>query len=599
MSQKKTRIIPFLSRLPIKNQIYLVFCLTIVFPVLILGLFIMRQTVNILYDRAYQQLESDNTRAKSVLFDATLNFYTISDDIIADTQLKELLQKDYASAKDVRAACDCYNRLSFTLANNASISSICVYTESPQFPTSGYIQRASTEQVQTWFEQVKVPGSVYWESSFTDRVGSDSPELTLVRSFPFTSAQCPAILVIRMSNNYLKNRIQNNQLFISVSLNQEPIFFSSQRSLQGTLETAPIDYSQSYFQSKAKIEYQGKEALSYISSFVPYMGNEVNLYFTSLDFSAPGYIFNFVLLSFSVIAIGVVVPCLVILVFTRYFTRRVTHLKNAMHYAAQGDFNTIEPFKGDDELSVIFVDLQNMIANVQEQQAKIYRSQLKEQELVNQQQKMEFKLLASQINPHFIYNTLETIRMMALCEGAKDVASATALFGKTMRYVLENTGTTQTTLDKELGYIENYLAIQKLRFDDKVNYSLEMPESFQASQYQILPLLLQPIVENAISHGIKESCRKGMIRITVKPQMENRQLVIRIEDNGVGISQDQMEALRSHISGKDGEMVTSNIGLFNIYQRIKLFYGEEYSMTLESKENEGTCVELILPLLPV
>lgn len=170
MSQKKTRIIPFLSRLPIKNQIYLVFCLTIVFPVLILGLFIMRQTVNILYDRAYQQLESDNTRAKSVLFDATLNFYTISDDIIADTQLKELLQKDYASAKDVRAACDCYNRLSFTLANNASISSICVYTESPQFPTSGYIQRASTEQVQTWFEQVKVPGSVYWESSFTDRV---------------------------------------------------------------------------------------------------------------------------------------------------------------------------------------------------------------------------------------------------------------------------------------------------------------------------------------------------------------------------------------------------------------------------------------------
>lgn len=300
-----------------------------------------------------------------------------------------------------------------------------------------------------------------------------------------------------------------------------------------------------------------------------------------------------------VLVIAIVVPYMVILMFTNYFTKRIAHLKNAMHDAAQGDFDTIGPFKGDDELSVIFVDLQNMIANVREQQAKIYRSQLKEQELVNRQQKMEFKLLASQINPHFIYNTLETIRMMALCEGAKDVASATALFGKTMRYVLENTGTTQTTLDKELGYIENYLAIQKLRFDEKVNYTLEIPDSFSPAQYQILPLLLQPIVENSISHGIKESPRKGIIRISVEPQEEERRLVIRIEDNGVGIPQEKVEDLRNHIAGKDGEMVTSNIGLFNIYQRIKLFYGGEYGMTLESREGQGTRFTLTLPLQPV
>ena len=599
MFQKKIRRIPFLSRMQIKNQIYFVFCLTVVFSVMLLGFFTIRHTAEILYDRAYQQLESDNTRAKSVLFDVTLNFYSISDDIIADSTLKSILQKDYASAAEARSARESYGRLATTLSNNASISSICVYTENDTFPVEGQIQSANSEQVKDWFQQVRIPGSVYWETSVSEQSGTGESELTMVRSFPFTDREYSAILVIRMSNNYVKNRIQNNQLFISLSLNQQPIFFCTQRSLQGTLETAPIDYDTRLFQSSGKLEYQGKQAFSYISSFIPYKAENTFLYFTSLDFDAPGYITNFWLLSVLVLVIAIVVPYMVILMFTNYFTKRIAHLKNAMHDAAQGDFDTIGPFKGDDELSVIFVDLQNMIANVREQQAKIYRSQLKEQELVNRQQKMEFKLLASQINPHFIYNTLETIRMMALCEGAKDVASATALFGKTMRYVLENTGTTQTTLDKELGYIENYLAIQKLRFDEKVNYTLEIPDSFSPAQYQILPLLLQPIVENSISHGIKESPRKGIIRISVEPQEEERRLVIRIEDNGVGIPQEKVEDLRNHIAGKDGEMVTSNIGLFNIYQRIKLFYGGEYGMTLESREGHGTRFTLTLPLQPV
>lgn len=599
MLPQKNRRIPVLSRFQIKKQIYLVFCLTIVFPVSLLGVQTIRQTLDILTERVYQQLESDNSRARSILFDATLNFYTISDDLLADSQLKALLQEEYGSTQEARIACDGYSRLETTLSNNTSISSIRVYTKNSGFPAMGQIQSAASPQVEQWFEQVKVPGSVYWESSASGQADAGNPELTMVRSFPFTNREQPAILVIRMSNNHLKNRIQNNDLFISLSLGQDPIFFCTQRSLQGTRETAPIDYGERFFQSSGELDYQGKKAFSYISSFIPYKADHATLYFTSLDFDAPAYIRNFLCLDMLMLAIAIVAPCLVILTFARYFTRRITHLKNAMHDAAQGNFNTIGPFKGDDELSVIFVDLQNVIANVQEQQAKIYQSQLKEQELTNQQQKMEFKLLASQINPHFIYNTLETIRMMALCEGARDVAGATALFGKTMRYVLENNGTSQTTLDKELDYVGNYLAIQKLRFDEKVNYSVEIPEGFQPSRYQILPLLLQPIVENAVSHGIKESSRPGMIRIFVEPREELSRLRIRIEDNGVGIPVEEMEKLRGHIAGRDGDIVTSNIGLFNIYQRIKLFYGDEFGFTIESEEGRGTCAAVVLPLLPI
>lgn len=588
-----------LRRLRIKHQIYWVFCLAIIFPVLLLGVFSIRQTLELLNERINRQLESDNARAKSVLFDATLNFYNISDDLISDSRLKGILQEDYDSPRQARLARDSYGRLTKTRFNNASISSICVYSDNRQFPGTGWIRWDDTQQVADWFEAVKIPGSIHWESSVSPQSGTGDPELTMVRSFPFTDRERDAILVIRLSNNHLKNRIQNNDLFLSVSLDQDPIFFCTDRSLQGGGETAPIDYDRPVFQRSGSLSYQGRPAFSYISGMAPYNHRESHLYFTSMDFGAPAYLRRFLLLNVTVLTIAILVPCLVILCFANDLTRRITHLKNAMHDVSLGRFDPIEPYKGDDELSEIFVALKATVANVQRQQRTVYRARLKAQALTNRQQKMELKLLVSQINPHFIYNTLETIRMMALCEGAKDVAGAAALFGKTMRYVLENSGTAQTTLDRELDYVGNYLAIQKLRFDDKVNYAIRVPPGFRTDRYQILPLLLQPIVENAITHGIKESPRPGMIRICLEPREDQNRLVIRVTDNGVGIPRSDMEKLRGHMLGKHGEMPAANIGLFNIYQRIRLFYGPEFSFTLESQPGNGTCATLTLPLQPL
>ena len=119
---------PILSRLQIKNQIYLVFCLTIVFPILLLGLFTMQRITGILYDRAFQQLESDNLRAKSILFDATLNFYTISTSLLEDRELQDLLQEEYPDRWAAVNACDAYTPINTTLGSNASISSVRIYS---------------------------------------------------------------------------------------------------------------------------------------------------------------------------------------------------------------------------------------------------------------------------------------------------------------------------------------------------------------------------------------------------------------------------------------------------------------------------------------
>ena len=149
--------------------------------------------------------------------------------------------------------------------------------------------------------------------------------------------------------------------------------------------------------------------------------------------------------------------------------------------------------------------MQVMVQKIKEKDAKMYQALLKEQQLLNEQQVMEMKMLAGQINPHFLYNTLESIRMKSLTSGNREVANAIKLLGKSMRYVLENTGTSLVTLKKELDYVETYLQIQKIRFGDRVNYRIEVIGMLDLEKYLILPLLLQPVVENAIVHGDRKS----------------------------------------------------------------------------------------------
>lgn len=264
-----------------------------------------------------------------------------------------------------------------------------------------------------------------------------------------------------------------------------------------------------------------------------------------------------------------------------------------MHQASQGNYNIMDSFHGNDELSETFQDLQIMIREIQKKEALVYEARLKEQQLENQQQ-MEYKMLASQINPHFLYNTLETIRMKAFAAGNREVAKAIKLLGKSLRYVLDSTGTVSTTLAKEIDYLRIYFSIQKLRFEDRIEYTIKIQEGLDLENYQILPLLLQPIVENAVSHGLENIEEHGQVLLNIYVQ-DDTCLCIDISDNGIGMTEEELARVRKNISEKDTSR-TQSIGLYNINQRILLCYGPEYSLNVSSERDKGTTVSLRLPL---
>lgn len=344
------------------------------------------------------------------------------------------------------------------------------------------------------------------------------------------------------------------------------------------------------------MELLGQRYMACVSTIVP-LNTDDKMYILTYN---PGALedVNAVLRTYVLIIMAtMLIPCLLFFIYSHYFSARVLTLRKAMYQASRGYYDIMDSFTGNDELSETFQDLRVMIDEIKDKEAQIYQAKIREQEIINHRQQMEFKVLASQINPHFLYNTLETIRMKAFTNGDREVANAIKLLGKSLRYVLENTGTVSISLEKELNYIHTYISIQRLRFGDRVNYTERIQEHLDLNQYTILPLMLQPIVENAISHGLEGRETDGQITLEIfEDHTENPQfLCIHVIDNGNGMTPEELEALRIRIATRD-ETRTRSIGLYNIDQRLQLCYGPDCRLEIYSTLGTGTTVSLHLPI---
>ncbi|WP_455717882.1 sensor histidine kinase [Anaerosporobacter sp.] len=575
----------------IKKQILRIFLLAAILPILILGTFSVVHVRNQMSQHYRTQVKADGLRINSILFDITTSLYTSTEAILNSNSCMKLFGSDYSSDTEKQYFKEINNSLSSLRKNTTAISSIQIYTDNPDIPSEDYISSLPNYNDENWYLASNGSWSTWTCIPSKNRFNNDVYELSLVRRIGIISQEYSAYIVICLDNNYIKNRIDQTDFQIMATVDNTPVFYSSDRSLIKTQMPVPKDFDGKYYTYTGPLTINNTTVLTNILTFSPYKTD--NLFFISVSDSSAYQNLNRMTLQYVfIILVATIVPSAIIYLFSSYFSGRITTLKRAMHQARLGEYNIIDNFQGDDELVEIFQDLKATVQMIRDKEAQYYQAQLNEQQLINGQQKMEFKMLASQINPHFLYNTLETIRMQALSSGNRDVATSIKLLGKSMHYVLENTGTSCTTLTKELDYIKTYLSIQQLRFGDRVNTAFEIQEDLDTDEYKILPLLLQPIVENAIIHGLENINEKGLVTISIATQDSN--LIITIRDNGIGMDADSLDKLNSNISNHDPNDSRS-IGLYNIRQRIHLFYGEEYCMEVNSRQNQGTTVTLKLP----
>ncbi len=282
------------------------------------------------------------------------------------------------------------------------------------------------------------------------------------------------------------------------------------------------------------------------------------------------------------------------LILSRRITKSVTEpiqkLCNETERVARGDFTSGPKIESGDELAILTGSFDHMKGEI----GRLIEDIRQEQ---NQRRVMELQLLQEQINPHFLYNTLDTIVWLAEGGQNREVVDMVTSLSEFFRTTLSG-GKDFITIKEEMGHIESYLQIQKIRYQDILDYEVTLDESLE--EYRILKLTLQPLVENALYHGIKN--KRGRGHIWVRGYARDDMAVFEIRDDGAGMTQEEMEAVQRKLKGGDrpsdrnGSASKGGFGLFNVAERLRLNYGGRCSLEFHSVQGEGTTALVCIPL---
>lgn len=278
-----------------------------------------------------------------------------------------------------------------------------------------------------------------------------------------------------------------------------------------------------------------------------------------------------------IIYVGVIL--LFMLIFSIRYTEPMMKMMAVIKKVEQGDLTVRTEIQSRDELGQLGISLNNMIAEMQVLIDKLVQEE-------HEKKEVELEALHAQINPHFLYNTLNTIKWMAKIQGNTSVSKSITALIKLLR-ISTNLGRDMITLREELDYVENYIIIQKLRFNQTVNLTRSIEE--ECLDLSVPKLILQPIVENSIIYGLQDERQE--INILITGFIKDGQLIIEIHDDGPGIED---EVLKNIFSDSTDKNKFSKVGINNVNHRIRLYCGNEYGLSIKTELGVGTVVQVRL-----
>lgn len=575
----------------VRHKLLGIFLIVTAIPILIAGAYLNYSTREIVLDNSLREANASMEKLQGNLEVMLSRMISISDMIFLSPELRQLLQNDYESPLDMYNAYQRYPVFRDYLKYYDEIETIQFFMTKEMITNSQFIYANEQIRRKDWYiGALEREGRIFWD--YKEEHWTGESFLALNRAIYGHGDELLGVLVIYISKDKLKALMSGQPHNVFFTLDHHTILYNKDA------------------------EYLGSEA-----SFLPNNPNmedhivldgdfeedavKINVHSFQLDKSLentfqvsailqldqimekPNEVFQ---RGFLTIVAIFTVSLLLISIFIRNFHLRVQYLHKAMVQVARGDFNITYHVKGNDEISNAFQDLKETSKSIQKMIDEVYVHKIKEEKWKRKQKEMDFKMLASQINPHFLYNTLEMIRMKALMNKDPEVAQLVKMLSKMMRSSLERTDRL-IPIKKEMELIDYYLNIQQMRFGDKFSYQVNVDPPLE--NYYILPLILQPLVENAIIHGLESKENHGFIRITLK---EHRDFIdIEVMDNGTGIPREKYLEIKERMDDGTYQSEGNRIGLHNVQQRMKLYYGEDYGLRIDSIHGLGTTVLMKLP----
>ena len=506
----------------------------------------------------------------------------ISSSLYTNTNINLFLERDYPSDVDYVDDYDTYLR-TFNQSSpiNPSINSIRFYTDNPTIIYSGGVYPLTEEtKKMAWYKQLM-------------KTNNTSPIVLNA----IMDNQTSTFSIIRKLDYFNFN---NKQKIVKIEINPATI--------EKIFKNVTFKGDVYLLNDKGQIEYSTKKDLAWREKLIPFShisksNKTVFLNSTDLDqaylqnWKVVGTLSEKTMLNtvnqsgrfiLYLAFINIIIPTIIIILINRSFLRRLQRIFRHVKKMGDQNFEKIPDPEYTDEIGILTSEFNRMVRKIEDLIQDVFIANIQKQEMEIKRNRAQLSALQSQINPHFLFNALETIRMRSLMKAETETANIIHNMAKIFRNSL-TWGKDMVTVRSEANLVVSFLEIQKYRFGEKLEYEIDIDEA--AEQCMIPNMALQPFVENASIHGIEPL--KGNGKISVKVTVNQDILTCIVMDNGVGIPEEKKEQILYSLENEN-EMGKS-VGIKNVFYRLKLYYADQFRFYVESEKEKGTIVTMKIP----
>lgn len=568
-----------IMNLKLRKKMFLIYVCTALIPLVCLTYYSYTMSKKQLEEQQYKTLESTIEQTNQNLQNKLKNYSAITSYIYINDPLRNYLSTHYTNDIEYIDAYHYINQLfKGILALNSDVDSAVIYTANSTLPSDGeFIQHITKETVQqNWFKNImKSSGQIQISPVYLNK--DRKYIFSVSRKLNFSSIEYPyGILIINIPENELYSLIEKNNEKQTIYITDEhgTVLSAKEKKVIGKPIKKLIPLNDISINEKGSFTttLANKESLVVYAKmkngWVTYAIVPVTRFLKDTHKT------TFEILSFALIS--AVIALLLIYITTRFFMRRIEWLYQAFRRVEKGDFNFQPGMFSNDEIGLLSKAFANMAKQLKQLIQENYEKEVLKKEA-------EMNMMQAQINPHFLYNTLSSISSLALINKDVKIYQMVQHLSKFYRTSLSK-GKNIITIKDEIELTKHYVYIQQTRFQDLIHLHYDIDEAL--NDCQTVKLILQPFVENSINHGMNEELQQ--IEITIRCYQKGHLIYLEIKDNGSGMNQETVTELETSKA--------IGYGIRNVNERIKLFFGDQYGVHIESKKDEGTKVQIVLPI---
>ncbi|KQO16655.1 sensor histidine kinase [Paenibacillus sp. Leaf72] len=566
-----------LNYMKLRDKLLLMYILSVFIPIVVTNV--------VFYNVTTVNIRSQKTRDADMALNNLKNDLRVTIDqgvglsysLYADPIFNKTVARRFSSQMDYINTYQSYLSGAFSDQNVQGVRWYQVYTDNPTVLSSGYIDRLTeTLRQSDWYIQSKSSSALYPAFVYSDN------KLSLIQQLNnYHTGGIEQLVKIDLNMDLLAQKFGSSAFGGKVYLvdPEGRVCFGNERG--GQWQQANVRFEDIALPRNSRLFEASYDGISYLEGWTLQGVINEEVFLREVRHSRSIVIW--------LACINFVLPSIIIAVMSRSLHVRLVQILKHMKKVKTQTFQTIPYEDARDEIGQLTMEFNRMMETINNLINEVYIADIQKKDLELKQQQAQLHALHSQINPHFLFNALESVRMRSVIKGERETAKIIHHMAQMFRQSI-SWSRKYVTVREELELIGSFLEIQQYRFGGKLDYSIVADPS--ALNRRIPKMVILPFVENASIHGIESSPDKGIIAISVTEREDK--LHIRLDDNGIGMSQAKLDELFQYLEENDD--IGERVGMKNAYYRLKLCYQNRFDFAIRAGEGTGTRIEITLPL---